>query len=137
MSKRRYEYYQPNEKAKKYKGGFGDCTIRALSKALNVTWIEAFELQIPICRREQVPDLFSVPLKVRSRLLAELGFEYHGISNKKGSKRPTVDEFAKSHPSGSYICNVANHEVAVVDGKYFDTWDCGESSLYGYYKYIR
>lgn len=137
MSKQRYVYYQPNEQSKKNKDCYGDCTIRALSKELNVTWIEAFELQIPICRREQVSNIFAAPAKVRNRLVAELGFEYHGISNKKGSKRPTVDEFAKAHRSGSYICNVANHEVAVVDGKYFDTWDCGYCSLYGYYEYIR
>ena len=136
MGKQRYVYYQPNEKSKENRDSFGDCSIRALSKALNVTWIEAFELQIPICRREQVCNIFFAPAKVRNRLIAELGFEYHGISNKKGSKRPTVDEFAKTHRSGSYICNVANHEVAVVDGKYFDTWDSGHCSLYGYYEYI-
>ena len=68
--------------------------------------------------------------------MKELGFEYHGISNKRGTKRPTVDSFAKNHPKGTYILNVANHEVAVVDGKYYDTWDSGYKSLYGYYEKI-
>ena len=57
-----------------------------------------------------------------------------GKANKKGSKRPTVDSFAKDHPNGSYILSVANHVVAVVDGKYYDTWDSGYKSLYGYYE---
>lgn len=134
MSKRRYIYYQPNKKDLKDK--YGDCTIRALSKALDCTWLEAFDLTIPICRREQVSNIFDAPSSVEREFLAELGFNYHGVSNKKGTKRPTVDSFAKDHPTGTYICNVANHEVTVVDGKYYDTWDCGEKALYGYYEKI-
>ena len=67
-------------------------------------------------------------------MLDKLGFDYHGISNKRGSKRPTVDSFAKDHPTGTYICGVAHHEVAVVDGKYYDTWDSGDCSMYGYFE---
>lgn len=64
----------------------------------------------------------------------KLGFTYHGVSNKKGTKRPTVERFALDHPQGTYICKVAHHVVAVVDGKYYDTWDCGKYSLYGYFE---
>ena len=127
----RYCYYQPNKKD--LKDELSDCTIRALSKALNVSWIEAFDLQIPLCREAQVTNIFAAPAKVRNALMDKLGFSYTGISNKAGSKRPTVDSFAKNHRSGTYICNVANHEVAVVDGKYYDTWDSGYKSVYGYY----
>lgn len=134
MGKRRYVYYQPNKKD--LRDEYGDCTIRALSKALDVSWLEAFDLIIPICREAQVSNIFSAPAKVRNPLVERLGFKYTGISNKKGKKRPTVDSFAKEHPAGIYICNVANHEVAVVDGKYYDTWDCGECSLYGYFEKI-
>lgn len=130
---KRFKYYQPNKKD--LKDSYGDCTVRALSKALGITWLEAFDLMIPICRREQVSNIFDAPSKIEREWLKELGFEYHGVSNKKGSKRPTVDSFAKDHPTGTFIANVANHEVAVVDGMYYDTWDCGFKSLYGYYEY--
>ena len=129
---KRFVYYQPNRKD--LKDQYGDCTIRALSKALNVTWLEAFDLTIPICREAQVTNIFSAPAKIRCPLMEKLGFQYTGISNRRGSKRPTVIEFAKEHPTGTYICNVANHEVAVVDGKYYDTWDSGDCSLYGYFE---
>ncbi len=129
-----YVYYQPNDKD--LKDNYGDCTIRALAKALNITWLEAFDLTIPVCRREQIPNIFYAPASIRNALMHELSFEYTPISNKKGSKRPTVEEFAKAHRKGSYICNVANHEVAVVDGKYYDTWNSGRKSLYGYYTLI-
>lgn len=126
-----YKYYQPNRLD--LKDEYGDCTIRALSKALGVSWLDAFDLEVPLCRKYQVSNVFDAPSKVERVILSELGFDYTGISNKSGSRRPTVKEFAKSHKEGTYILNVANHEVACVDGIYYDTWDCGNKSLYGYY----
>lgn len=64
--------------------------------------------------------------------LKDNGFKYVGISNKKGSKRPTVESFTKEHKNGIYFLNVANHAVASVDGVYYDTWDSGKCCLYGY-----
>lgn len=132
MSKKRYVYYQPNKKD--LKDEFGDCQIRALAKALDCSWLEAFDRAIEICRPEQATNVFSAPVAVRKRMLDKLGFDYRTISVKKGSKRPTVDSFAKDHPEGTYICGVAHHEVAVVDGKYYDTWDSGGYSVYGYFE---
>lgn len=128
---KRYVYYQPN--AKDLKDKYGDCTIRALSKALGVTWLEAFEATLPLCKAEQVTNIFDAPVKMVNKSLDALGFDYTGVSNSKGTKRPTVESFAKDHPSGTYIVTVAHHVVAVVDGKYYDTWDSGKNSLYGYY----
>ena len=132
MTKRRFQYYQPNKKD--LKDQYGDCTIRALSKALGVTWLEAFDKMIPLCREYQVSNVFGAPSSIERQIVERLGFTYHGISNKRGSKRPTVDSFAKDHPEGTFILNVANHEVACVDGKYYDTWDSGYKSIYGYYE---
>ena len=129
-----YKYYQPNRKDLKDK--YGDCTIRALSKALGVTWLEAFELTIPYCKEYQCTNIFDMPHDLEAQVMNKLGFRYYGVSNAKGSKRPTVASFARSHKAGVYILNVANHEVAVIDGVYYDTWDCGYKSLYGYYEKI-
>ncbi|MBQ3326191.1 MAG: hypothetical protein IJG86_00210 [Clostridia bacterium] len=129
---KRYVYYQPNKKDLKDK--FGDCQIRALSKALGCTWLEAFDKAIAVCREEWVSLIFDAPVDVRSRMLKKLGFEWHSYSVRKGGKRPTVKSFAKDHPEGTYIVSVAHHEVAVVGGQYFDTWDCGECSVYGWFE---
>lgn len=130
----RYCYFQPNKKD--IKDEYGDCTIRALSKALDISWLEAFDRMIPLCREYQVSNVFGAPAYIERQIVERLGFTYHGISTKKGTKRPTVDSFAKEHPKGRYILNVANHEVACVDGKYYDTWDCGYKSLYGFYERV-
>ena len=131
---RRYVYFQPN--AKDLKDQFGDCQVRALSKALNISWVEAFDLTIPICREMQTYTIFGGTCEIGKESLRRIGFTYSGISNKKGSKRPTVDSFAKEHPTGAYIAKVAHHVVAIVDGKYYDTWDSGQKSMYWYYEKI-
>lgn len=131
MSKGRFVYYQPNKLDIKDK--VGDCQVRALSKALGLTWAEAFDITIPICRELQTYTFFDCDLNKTKNAMSRLGFDYTGISNKKGSRRPTVDRFAKDHPQGTYIVSVARHVVAIVDGKYYDTWDSGEKCLYGYY----
>ena len=129
----RYVYFQPNKKDLKDK--VGDCQIRAFSKVMNLSWLEAFDLTIPICRELQTCTIFDCDLAKTKIAMGSLGFTYTGISNKKGKKRPTVASFAKDHPKGRYIVSVAHHVVAVVDGKYYDTWDSGYKSLYGYYEY--
>lgn len=129
---KRYVYYQPNDKDLKDK--VGDCQVRALSKALNISWLEAFDLTIPICRELQTYTIFDGDLNKTKAAMDKIGFNYQGISVRKGSKRPTVSSFTKTHPTGTYICRVAHHAVAVVDGQYFDTWDSGECSLYGYFE---
>ena len=127
---KRFIYYQPNEKD--LKDRFGDCTIRALSKAMNCSWLEAFDAEVPFCSEDQCSNIFDVPIKVRKVMMDRLGFDYTGVP-KKARKRPTVESFAKDHKEGTFILNVAHHEVAVVDGKYYDTWDCGKKSVYGYF----
>lgn len=132
---KRYVYFQPNKKDLKDKTG--DCQVRAFCKALNLTWVEAFDLTIPICRELQTYTIFDSNHEKTVEAMKQIGFEYHGVSNGKGSKRPTIDSFAKDHPKGTYIVKVAHHVVAVVDGQYFDTWDSGYKSLYGYYEKVK
>lgn len=128
---KRFQYYQPNKKDPK--DTYGDCAIRAISKVLNLSWIETFDKLVPIMREEQCL-INGLPLDVKKRIFGSLGFTYHGVSAAKGTKRPTVDGFAKDHPTGSYILRVAHHLVAVVDGQYHDTWDSGSCCLYGYFE---
>lgn len=48
-----------------------------------------------------------------------MGFTYYGISNKKGSKRPTVDGLLKSIKVPTYLSSESRR--AVVDGIYYDS----------------
>ena len=129
---KRFEYYQPNDLD--LKDRYGDCTIRALSKVFDKSWIDTYEMTIPITRKYQIlPGMF-FHAEHADKIAEMLGLQRSKVSNKRGTKRPTVDEFAKNHPNGIYLLKVAHHVVACVDGKYYDTWDCGYKPLYGYYE---
>lgn len=131
MASRNYKYYQPNKKD--LKDEYYDCVIRAFTKALNMEWLEVFDELHPLSRELQIPYNCR---PCYEKYLEQKGLKYTGISNKKGTKRPTVDEFAKTHKTGTYILRVAHHLVTVVDGIYYDTWDSGRKSMYGYWEVI-
>lgn len=126
---RYYKYYQPNDFD--LKDDFGDCAIRAFTKAEGCSWLESYDLMWKISREVRCPMNCKHGFE---HIMKTLGYTYTGINNKKGSKRPTVSQFAGKHKTGTYICVVANHYVTVTDGKYWDTWDSGEKSLYGYWQ---
>lgn len=129
MPSRNYKYYQPN--ARYLKDNYGDCVVRSLVKAMNSDWLSIFDELVTYAREYQcMPN----SKECYEAFLKGHEFSYTSISNKKGSKRPTVDSFAKSHKSGTYILVVANHLVCCVDGIYYDTWESGDKSMYGYWE---
>ena len=128
MASRNYKYYQPNKKD--IKDEYGDCVIRALTRVTGKEWHAVFDELVPIAREMQcMPN----GKPCYEKYLEKNGFKYQGISNKKGTKRPTVDRFTKDNAKGVYILRVAHHLVASVDGMYYDTWDSGYKPLYGYW----
>jgi len=129
MKNTKYKYFQPNKKDLKDK--YGDCVVRSLVKSTGKNWLDVFDELVAIARDEQCIPNGKVCYE---RFLKENGFKYTGVSNKKGTKRPTVLSFTKEHKSGTFVLIVANHIVASIDGIYYDTWDCGDSSMYGYWE---
>ena len=124
----RYKYYQPNKKD--LKDEYGDCVIRALCKVTGKEWLEVFDELIPYVREVQANP--NAP-QVQSKYLEDQGFKWVGIKAQKGKSRPTVANMYKVFPKGTCIIRVAHHVVAMVDGVYYDTWDSGGKSVYGYY----
>lgn len=49
--------------------------------------------------------------------------------------RYTLSDFAADHPNGTYIVATGSHVVAIIDGRYYDTYDSGDKSpIYYFYK---
>ena len=98
-----------------------DCVIRAISVALNKTWLDVSDELYSVARRE-----YSITSDdhVWGRYLYELGFEPFLLSE-SCPKCITVRAFSKIFPRGTYIIGTGSHAVAVVNGNYFDTWDSG------------
>lgn len=124
----RWKYYQPNNKD--LKDNYGDCVIRALTKATGKEWLEVFEELIPYAREVQaMPNC----KPCYEKYLADNGFIWHGVKVAKGKRKPTPQTFYKTQPTGTHILRLAHHLVTVVDGYFYDTWDSGDGSVYGYW----
>ena len=127
---KQYQYFQPNKKDIKDKQG--DCSIRSLCKFLNKSWVDVFDLLVPIARRTQQMLNEKPNLEL---FMEEQGASYVSVYAPKG-KKYTVAKLAKTGEKMICYCRVGfrTHLVAVEDGMYFDTWDCGSRIVYGYWK---
>lgn len=118
-----FEYFQPNTH------DCGDCVLRAVVKATNTSWYTVFDALVPIAREMQrMPN----DREVVDKYLKGKGFVWVPITPKRGESRPTVKQFAKEHKE-TCVLSVASHLTSCEGGKFYDTWDCGDKSLYGYW----
>ena len=127
MSK--YIYFQPNEKDIKDK--VGDCVIRALCKALDKSWLEVFD---NLCKHAREFQCLPNQKPAYEAYLKELGWRYIPAKNKKQK----VSEFKSSFDDKDfYILYVRvgyqTHMVTSDKHNYYDTWDCGNKYIYGYF----
>lgn len=112
-----YSHYNPNPANR----SVGDCTIRAISKALNQSWDKTY---VGLC--VQGFEMGDMPSgnSVWGAYLKKHGFSRSTISNDCPDCY-TVSDFADDHTDGTYILALSGHVVAVIDGQWFDSWDSG------------
>lgn len=118
----RWHEYNPNPKKK----NVGDCSLRAYCAAFGWTWEEAFERSSEIAKDEAIMmDTYKTCEKVME------GEGYFLDEEFKKSKRKdlTVNEFALTHPYGTYFLNTHGHLLCVKDGEYWDSWDSGKKKV--------
>ena len=125
-----YKYYNPNPRNRT---GVGDCTVRAVSKALNISWEQAYvDL---VVQGYLLADMPSSNMVMNAYLLSK-GFSKHVIKDTCPDCY-TIDDFANDHPEGTYILGTGTHVVAMISGTYYDSWPSGdESPIYYYQKEI-
>ena len=113
-----YAYYQPNPAGK----SVGDCTVRAISKALEQTWEETYVgLSLEGFKRGDLLNADSV----WGPYLQRHGFRRHLIPD-DGLGAYTVADFAADNPRGIFILSMPGHHVVTVkDGVIYDSWDSG------------
>lgn len=123
-----YRYYNPNPRNTK---NIGDCTVRAVSKALGVSWNTAyFDLAV---QGYLLADMPSSNMVMNAYLHAN-GFKRYVIDNTCPNCY-TIRQFTEDHPYGTYILGTGNHVVAVIDGCYYDAFDSGDEAPLFYYHY--
>lgn len=116
----RFESYNPNP----YGKNVGDCTVRALSKALGQDWYTTyFGICVEGALRGDMPSANAT----WGAYLRRKGFH-----RELAPEDITVAEFAAGYPQGTYILALSNHVVCVRDGTLYDSWH-SENEIVLYY----
>ena len=108
-----FMHYNPNPVAR----NVDDCVIRAVSKALNITWEEAFA-RLSFAGY-QMGDLQNSSV-VYGSVLRQNGFKRAIIPNTCPDCY-TAKDFCIDNPNGVYFLSFGAHVATVVDGLLYDS----------------
>jgi len=110
-----WEMFQPNPAGR----NVGDCSIRAVAKALNVDWETAYaRVALAGFLMGDMPSSDSV----WGAVLRQNGF-YREVIPNTCPDCFTAEEFCEAHPNGTYVLGFGGHAATVVDGTLYDSWD--------------
>ena len=107
----------------------GDCVVRAVSKALELPWEDAYAL---LCVQGFIMGDLPSGNAVWSTLLKNKGFKRHTIDNCPDCY--TIENFCRDYPNGIYVVGTGSHAVAIVDGNYYDAWESGKETPVYYFE---
>ena len=122
-----FKYYNPNPFQKKH---IGDCTVRAISKALNTTWDSAY---IDLASQGFFMKDMPSSNEVINSYLHSKGFRRYVINNLCPDCYSFRD-FTNDHKKGTYILGTGSHVACVKDGTLFDAWDSSMETPLFYWK---
>lgn len=123
----RWKLYNPNP----IRGSnVGDCTVRAISKALDQDWETTYAgLSFMGFSLADMPSAN----RVWNEYLKRKGFKRYVISNECPLDY-AVNDFARDNPIGTYVLALDGHVVTVSDGYYWDSWNSGNEIPIYYWK---
>ncbi len=113
-----------------YGNKVGDCSVRAVSKALGKTWEDAYA---GLCAEGMKYGDMPSSNYVWGMYLRRYGFEQKMIPS-ICPHCTSVSRFAEDHPEGRYVLACQSHVVAVVNGDYYDSWDSGDEIILYYFE---
>jgi hypothetical protein len=103
----------------------GDCSVRAVSKALGVSWAEAHDMLADMSK--QMGTIMN-DNDVISAVLRMNGFYKENLPCTTRDCY-TVREFARDNPRGVYVVGTGSHVVAIINGSYYDSFNSGDESI--------
>lgn len=101
----------------------GDCTVRALCAVTGKDWDTMHRELCDLSR-----EMADMPASDRVwwELLRQYGFRWKKLIDRCPDCY-TVRDFARDHPYGDFVLGPPEHAVAVIDGRYWDSWDSGDT----------
>lgn len=122
-----YEYFNPNPLQKQTV----DCAVRAIAKALDVDWEEAY---IKLCSMGMNMGELPNCDVVWGAVLRKAGFRRRIIPDECPDCY-TAEDFLRDNPHGTYVFAFGGHTATAKDGVLFDSWNSlNEVPVYVWYK---
>lgn len=97
----------------------GDCAVRAVAKALDITWEDAYAKLS--ANGFLMGDILNSDA-VLAAVLRSNGFKRGTVDNECPDCY-TVADFAEDNKEGIYVLKSDNHVATIIDGNLFDSWD--------------
>ena len=114
----RWRLYNPSPVGR----NVGDCSVRAVAKALDTDWETAYAL---ITMNGYLMGDMPSSNAVWGAVLRQNGFSRYAIPNTCPDCY-TLEQFAEDHPSGTYVVGTGNHVATIRDGLIWDSWDSSQ-----------
>lgn len=109
----------------------GDCAVRAVSKALDISWEAAY---IMIASNGFTMGDMPSSDSVWGSVLRQNGFYRKAIPNTCPDCY-TAEDFARDNPIGTFVLGFGGHVATIVDGYLYDSWDSSkEIPVYVWFK---
>ena len=119
--------YNPNPVGRRV----GDCSVRAISKALGVDWETAYAM---IASNGFAMGDMPSSNSVWGAVLRQNGFKKQAIPNSCPDCY-TFADFARDNPRGTFVLGTGSHVATVVDGNLYDSWNSSdEIPVFVWYK---
>jgi hypothetical protein len=107
-----------------------DCVVRAIALVEGRPWEDVFDELVRLARQSySMPNDTSVYGKYLDEKYPTIDV-FRWVGGRK--KRYTVRDVCQL--KGTYIVRLAKHITVVMDGKYYDVWDCGSKCAYKIWK---
>lgn len=110
--------YNPNPVGRRV----GDCSVRAISKALDIDWETAYVLlSMNGFSMGDMPSSDSV----WGATLRQRGYSRKSVPDLCPDCY-TAKDFCRDHPEGTFVLGFGGHVATVRDGTLFDSWDSSQ-----------
>lgn len=123
------EFKRFNKNPKEWKHE-GDCVVRAISTAMNVSWDYTY---MKLCYLGRKKCMMPNSKKLYEAYLKSNGWEKHKMPRHIDGKRYTVEELVNENKDKTLIISMANHLSCSMKGVLIDTWDCRNKSVGNYW----
>lgn len=109
----------------------GDCAVRAVAKALSISWEDAYNL---IADAGYAMGDMPSSDSVWGAVLRQHGFYRSAIPNRCPDCY-TAEDFARDNPVGVFVLGFGGHVSTVVNGDIYDSWNSSkEIPVYVWYR---